>query len=497
MGEHNVILFAAFEPRVFLDPESVGIGADPDLPAINAGPATISYSISARPETLEDKTLSITTNGITGFITSISSFNIPKINFVNQDIYFTAKMVDLSGTPLKRYPVLESSVELLKTQTPGPVDELVQVQNTIEDFIIVEEGGLDVFLVRSDGTVVLDGESTYRTNYGDLTASPGGGYLKGIIQTSVADTDLRLQVNYTSGGVTVSGVSTPFDVYPAEPIYDIRKIGEDNNQAQNYKDLATQPVLQREPIFMEQLLGQIVGDNNNYPETLGIKLHEKVSNYVANINDPDYANVDSLNSLIRQLSMTMDEYNQQFPPSLSRLIDILSVSVSRQMGSKNQFQGNYDSKGYISKEFYGKNRGDILPIETTLLETGVGSKNILAYEKFSEQYKLLNTNILSATDIGYTSDNMYPLSAYNPSWGWGLIMPTSITSADINKYYVFYDFIDTIEGSYLQKFIDFDNVNNTYLTSLTSYDQYIDKWGIAEKVISHNLYTNLGLISGS
>ena len=102
MGEHNVILFAAFEPRVFLDPESVGIGADPDLPAINAGPATISYSISARPETLEDKTLSITTNGITGFITSISSFNIPKINFVNQDIYFTAKMVDLSGTPLKR-----------------------------------------------------------------------------------------------------------------------------------------------------------------------------------------------------------------------------------------------------------------------------------------------------------------------------------------------------------------------------------------------------------
>ena len=497
MGEHNVILFAAFEPRIFLDPESVGIGFDPELPTINAGPATISYTISARTETPEDKTLSITTNGITGFINPLSSFNIPKINFVNQNIYFTAKMVDLSGTPLKRYPVLESSVELLKTQTPGPVDELVQVQNTIEDFIIVDEGGLDVFLVRSDGTVVLDGESTYRTNYGDLTASSGGGYLKGIIQTSVADTDLRLQVNYTSGGVTVSGTSTPFDVYPAEPIYDIRKIGEDNNQAQNYKALATQPVLQREPIFMDQLLGQIVGDNNSYPETLGIKLHEKVSNYVANINDPDYANVNSLNSLVNQLSMTLDEYNQQFPPSLSRLIDILSVSVSRQLGSKNQFQGNYDTKGYISKEFYGKNRGDLLPIETTLLETGANSKNILAYEKFSNQYKLVNTNILSATDIDYTSHNAYPLSAYNRSWGWGLIMPNTITGIDINKYYKFYDFIDTVEGSYLQKFIDFDNQNNTYLTSLTSYNQYIDKWGVAEKVISHNLYTNLGLISGS
>jgi len=497
MGEHNVILFAAFDQRVFIDPEGTGIGADIDMPIINANPATISYSISARTETLEDKTLSITTNGITGFVTPLSSFNIPKINFANQDIYFTAKVVDLSGAPLKRYPKLDFDEELLRTQTPGPVNELIEVQNTIADFIIIEEANLNVALIRSDGTTVLDGESTYRTNYGDLTASEGGGYLKGVIKTSIPDTDLRIKVTYTDADNTVSGISTPFDVYPADGIYDIRKVGEDNNQSQNYKDLATQPVLQREPVFMDELLGQIVGDSSSYPETLGIKLHEKVSNYIANINDPDYANVKSLNSLVSQLSMTMDEYNQQFPPSLSRLIDILSVSVSRQMGSKNQFQGNYDPKGYISKEFYGKNRGDLLPVETTLLETGTNSKNILAYEKFSNQYKLVNTNILSATDIGYTSHNTYPLSAYNTSWGWGLIIPNGIPSIDINNYYEFYDFIDTVEGSYLQKFIDYDNVNNTYLTSLTSYDQYTDKWGIAEKVISHNLYTNLGLVSGS
>jgi len=106
MGEHNVILFAAFEPRIFLDPESVGIGFDPDLPTINAAPATISFAISGRAETLQDKTINITTNGITGFITPLSSFDIPKINFVNQNIYFTAKVVDNTGAPLKRYPKL-------------------------------------------------------------------------------------------------------------------------------------------------------------------------------------------------------------------------------------------------------------------------------------------------------------------------------------------------------------------------------------------------------
>ena len=495
MGVHNTIIFAAFDPRLFVDPESINLSIDSNLPTSNIAPATISFSISARTETLEDKVLDITTNGITGFVTPLTSFNIPKINFANQNIYFTAKVVDLSGAPLKRYPKLLPLEELLKTQTRGPVDELVYLHNTAEDYIIVEESNLDITLLRSDGSTVPPISTTYSTNFGDLTANDGGGYLKGVIKTSVTDTDLRIKVEYSDEFNAVSGVSTPFDVYPAEGIYNIRKVGEDNNQAQNYKDLATQPVLQREPIFMDQLLGQIVGNNNSDPETLGIKLSERVSNYVSNINDPDYANVKSLNSLVNQLSMTMDEYNQKFPPSLSRLVDILSVNVSKQLGGKNQFQGNYDTKGYIRSEIYGNNKGELLPIETTLLETGANSKNIIAYEKFSSQYKLVNTNILSATDVGYISDNIYPLSAYNRSWGWGLIIPNSVTGIDINKYYEFYDFIDTIEGSYLQKFIDFDNTNNTYLTTLTSYDQYAAKWGIAENIISHNLYTNLGLIS--
>ena len=494
MGVHNTIIFATFDPRLFVDPESTNISIVSNQPSSNISPATISFSISARTETLEDKTINITSNGITGLVTPLTSFNIPKINFVNQNIYFTARVVDLSGAPLKRYPRMIPQDVLLKTQTRGPVDELVYLHNTVEDYIIVDEGNLDITLLKSDGSIVTPISTTYYTNFGDLTANDGGGYLKGVIKTSVANTDLRIKIVFSDTFNTVSGVSTPFDVYPAEGLYDIRKVGEDNNQTQNYKDLATQPVLQQQPIFMDQLLGQIVGNNNSDPETLGIKLFEKASNYIANINDPDYANVKSLNSLVSQLSMSMDEYNQKFPPSLSRVVDILSVNVSKQLGGKNQFQGNFDSKGYISREIYGKNRGDLLPVATTLLETGANSKNILAYEKFSNQYKLVNTNILSATDIGYTGHNTYPLSAYNRSWGWGLVIPNSVAGLDINKYYEFYDFIDTVEGSYLQKFIDFDNANNTYLTTLTAYNQYTDKWGIVENIISHNLYTNLGLI---
>jgi hypothetical protein len=229
---------------------------------------------------------------------------------------------------------------------------------------------------------------------------------------------------------------------------------------------------------------------------LGIKLYERIANFTKNIADPDVANLKSLNSLINEINITVDKYQQQFPPSLSRLLDIISVSLSKQLGGVNQFQGNFNDKGFTSKGTYGKNKGSKLDFKNTILNTGEQSRDILAYEKFSEKYTVINSNILSATNVPYVSANAYPLSGYNKSWGWGLVIPDNIVGIDIEKYYTFYNFDKTIEGSYQEKFIDFDNTNNTYLTSITSYNDYIKKWGIAEKVISHNLYTNLDLISG-
>ena len=104
---------------------------------------------------------------------------------------------------------------------------------------------------------------------------------------------------------------------------------------------------------------------------------------------------------------------------------------------------------------------------------------------------------MSASDVEYNGVNTYPLSTYNSTWGWGLVLPAGIEGIDITDYYQFYDFDSTTEGSLLQKFVDFDNIENTYITSLTSDEDYSRKWGEMENIISHNLYTNLNLISGS
>ena len=200
--------------------------------------------------------------------------------------------------------------------------------------------------------------------------------------------------------------------------------------------------------------------------------------------------------MFNSLDIDFEDYNQQFPPSLTRLVDILSVSPSKQQVNDNQFQLNFDDKGFTSKTIFGKNKGEYLPLETTILNTGEESKYILAYEKFSENYTLVNTNLLSAINVDFRTSNTYALSSYNDSWGWGLIVPPETTGINVLNYYEFYDYNNTVDGTIINDFIDYTNSNCTYFQTVTSYDEIMDKDGVAENMLQYNLFTNCGLISG-
>ena len=497
MSTHDIIVFASFDTEKFQDPESEYVKLNNNgLPYLNIQPSTLVYTVSTTaPFDLETDRLNYTTTGITGLVNPLTSFAIPQINFANQNIYFVTKVVSVSGSPRKRMDKLETKFNFLKTNETS-FDEFVIVQNTDDDKIIVSSEDLVLELYDQEGNQVSPQLVNFVSKFDDLTANDAGGYFKGYLNTSVTGENYRIKLIYETEFGPISGYSTSFDIFPSDGIFDIRKINEDHNETESFKKLTYQPALQFQPVLMDELLGQIVGDNSSIPETLGIKIYEKISNFASNITDPDVANIKSLNSLINEINVTVDSYPQEFPASLSRLMDILSVSISKQMGGVNQFQYNFNDKGFTGKGTFGKNKGDKLKFSSTILNTGNQSRDIIAYEKFSEKYTVINTNILSATNVPYVSANAYPLSGYNNSWGWGLVIPDNISGLDIEKYYEFYNFDKTIEGSYQQKFIDYDNPHNTYLTAVTSYDDYAKKYGIAEKVIAHNLYTNLDLISG-
>ncbi len=486
MGIHNTIIFASFDSSLFDDPESAYLNSNlKEFNFLNTPPASITFTISSTTAVNGDR-IQFSTNGIDGFAQPLSTFNIPKINFVNQKIYFVAKVKSLSGAPRKNYKKIINESDVLSN------DAIISTHN--EPFLIeVDNPETQLDIILQDGGTL---ESEFAYNYGDLIDKEGGGYLKGYVIPKEPGNNLRLKLVHKNDtlNLTVSGVSNLFNVFPDTGEFNIRKIDEDNNQSQNLKDLCYQSTLIDKPNLFDSFLGQIVGTDKDSPETIGIKFFEKTSNFVSNIADPDYSNLKSLVSQLKNLNITFEEYNQQFPPSLTRIVDILSIGVSRQRGGYNQFQLNFDDKGYSSKIIFGKNKGELLPVATTILKTGPESKNIIALEKFSDEYTVVNTNILSATNVDYIDTDSYPLSSYNDTWGWGLVLPNNY---ELSNYYEFYDFVDTIEGSLLQKFIDFDNNTNTYLTALTSIEDYSKKWGIAENVISHNLYTNLSLISGS
>jgi len=499
MASHNTILFASFDTQQFQDPESrfINYNNESDFAVLNDVPATIHFAISARDVTSLIPTINFTSNGVDGFGDFIETFNIPKINFTNQKIFFIARFKN-GIIPLKREPLIESTVDLLITHNSN---DTIRIFNTDNNSLIINEGDLTLSLISAYNTpnsgTIDESYAKFSSNFKSLTGN-NGGFFKGYLTSTLTGSDLRIRLIYesTTQGQTLTAFSTPFDINANTGIYDVRKVNENNDQSQNYKDLIYQDAILNKPMFFDNLLGQSVGTRDSSVETLGIKTFEKTANFVQNNADPDYCNLKALISMFRELNINFEDYNQQFPPSLTRLVDILSVSPSKQTLKKNQFQGNFDDKGFTSKTVFGKNKGDVLPVDTTILHTGDQSKYILAFEKFSENYTLVNTNLLSAIEVDYITSSTYALSSYNDTWGWGLIVPVSTTGIDIQDYYEFYDYDNTIDGTLIEDFIDYTNSNCTYLQTVTSYDEIMEKDGIAENLLQYNLYTNCGLISG-
>jgi hypothetical protein len=89
----------------------------------------------------------------------------------------------------------------------------------------------------------------------------------------------------------------------------------------------------------------------------------------------------------------------------------------------------------------------------------------------------------------------FELSAFNTSWGWDLVLPPNTFGTDISKYYDFYQFKPGIEGSLLQKFIDFNNPNNTLYITNSSYQEYTKEGGIMDNILLYSLYTGTEVLS--
>lgn len=484
---------------------------------LNFNPSSITLRLI---EQSEPSKLVFSTNGIVGVGDENNTFRLNSIYYSQQKIYFCVTCRTENDFYIKRYPKLslDNSTYNIKLSC-------------------IDEDGNNI-------------STTFTPFFYDGKEYNAGGYFKGYTQLETSEKRVKIYAEHKTLTKTITGESTWFTVHPLSGKYHFRKINEDHDQSDTYRDLRYQTNLLDKNVFFgtgnnDGFLETVVGNNRSDPdESLGIKTYEKISNFVMNNSDINYSNINSFLSQLDNLDIGYEKYKTNFPPSLQRVLDVVSLNLSLLKGEQNSYQFNFDNKGFLYNDDFGKNLGEEIDFKTyqlknTPLTGSFISSPIIAYEKFGEKYLFLNTNLVSAYDMRYADrvTQTYNLSDYDSSWGWGLVLPDEIVerqffmfednTIDINgdslkgaflrfeqdnglgfyrplneefvpeigskekiqAYYTFYKFNDSVEGTYYQKYIDYDNTLTTF-PKISSFNDYAFDGGVVDDLILNKLYTN-------
>lgn len=292
----------------------------------------------------------------------------------------------------------------------------------------------------------------------------------------------------------IQGNSNVFSIYDREEgKYDIRKLNENFDPKEQLKSYRFQDyLLESNKVF--EFIGESLGTLSSDPNDLGKNVYEKIANFTTNINSIDSCNVKALKSMYEMLEEDFQSYGGQefsFPAKISRLVDIFSIPFTKLKGSRDYFTQNFNDRGYYNQEIiknggeviYGFNKGLELDFLTSILTAG---SDIVAFEKFSESYTLINTNLLSTNYINFIDPvtKTYALSTYHPYWGWGLQLPNTYQPEDISKYYTFYEYIPKANFIQTEGIINWADSN----TTINEYISSVEEWNsVREDMISYAL----------
>jgi hypothetical protein len=449
-----------------------------DLPRTNVNLYVIPYDINADvnqvpigiKSTIVPNTalsaLAISSNGVTGEGVRNNTFDINNIKFVNEKINFVVSIKD------NNWFTVAKDTNLILGNT--------SLTNRIS-----------VYPINSQGTPVHN-IGTITSNFSYLS-SVSGGFFRGLFTPSLTASNIRLKVD----GLSLSGVSSTFNIYPSAGQYSIAKINEDFDFTNQLKQLRYQEFLQDYNVLFDDFFGSIFGNLSSDPTSMGKLPYEKIANFVSNKHSVDKCDVDSLFSMSYEIASDFTKFeknNFNYPAKLKRYIDIFSINHSRLWGAKNQWNLNFDNKFGADSTKYGINFGEKLDFYTTVLTAADGY--IIAYEKFSSTFKLCNTYITTiSTTLLNPSLSTYSLSSYNDTWGWNLVLGNNISGGEILKYYDFYRYNSAIDGTVLDSVINFNDILTTLNYTNSSYDEWVNDSGFIDNILSNILYTSINLLS--
>ena len=290
---------------------------------------------------------------------------------------------------------------------------------------------------------------------------------------------------------TITGSSSLFNIYPNTGQFNIAKINEDWNASGFYNSLRYQENLLDKQVFFDQFLGVILGGLDAQPYELGKTVYEKIANFVDNNSDITKSNLSELLSFCKELTIEFEQYNYVLPPQLRRLMDLLSIKQSILWGNPNKYALNFDSRGNtFASHTYGINLSTLINPLTGAFVNGIP---FVAQEKFSGNFRLINTNYISEYDIGMS----IPLSTYSPNWGWGLVAPDNIASTDIGIYYRFFEYNPVYNDTYYDNVINWGDSYTTLTPTNSSYENWSSDNGIIQSLLSYEMSKGLRLFTSA
>lgn len=515
---------------------------------------TTTYGTSARIcDNIAWDHLKITSNGIDGENTPIDTFNISPVKFSCTKIPFVVQIKDTENYSQRALPLLEADPLLgdcIKTESLSSTI----IGESFEYYLNTEGSAHIPLKLRLTDKYNTTYPAQFGTNFSDLSSIlvpgyfPGyaGGFFKGyvIIETDKVLNDVWIEAITTDEVFALSGISNTFSIYPKDH-YVVAKQGEDINFKTVFEDVTTQPLFTETKILINDFLTSIFGDLDSAQDSIGKSTYEKIQNFVDNNSVIDYANIDQLASILKSYGLPkINTYTT--PPRVKRLLNLLSISMSRLFGDINQNTEDYNSYTYPDNTCYGANRCDPIP------ENGVvfAGYDIVAFEVFSGKWLTLNTMlplcassppeaqswaIDPVTDIDYSrcfkfgdcnplitestisavrveSDyfnvclegeyddkgvfspytKYYQLSDFNDTWGWPLIKDKDGTLFDVYKFY--YKTTNNDLNNPQGSVINFEDKNTTIESEYT-YKEWTKPFGAMSHIFANSLYDGLGLFT--
>jgi len=281
-------------------------------------------------------------------------------------------------------------------------------------------------------------------------------------------------------GKVLIGTSVPLYFNKLNP-QEIRKHNQDFNMTDQLKSAALSPILKDNSFLFDVFLKSIYGNSANSSDA-GTVFYEKTANFLANHNDIDTCEIDSLYNLAEMLDVAVDDYRLSFPAQLRQIMNLLSITHSKLWGVRCRCNASFRSQENCTLsdicKICGKckinNRGE--KIEASSFTVKEGSPFVI-YDKDVDSYFVHYPSTIDS------------LSSYNTSQLTAIGLATPIEDK-----YDFYNYIPSTNNFLVEGVIDWDNPYTTLNPTLSTYNDWVQNKGIIDNILNFYLYKGLNLI---